>query len=68
MAWMIVHREVNWSRPRSIYSFNAKPAPVPQEFPHDFVDHAVATGRAERVAAPSSAAKKALRRATQRAK
>lgn len=64
MAWMIVYREVNWSRPKSLYSFNAKPSPVAQDFPHDFVDYAVSIGRAEKVPSPHRDAKRAIKRAT----
>lgn len=52
MAWMVVHQEVNWSRPKCKFSFNAKPKPEPQQFPHDFVDYAVSIGRATRVQSP----------------
>lgn len=64
MAWMLVLDEVNWSRPRSVYSFNAKPAPEPQQFPQDFVEYAVSIGRAERAKAPTRDEKRALKRAT----
>ncbi|MBB3396874.1 hypothetical protein FHT71_003561 [Rhizobium sp. BK060] len=53
MAWMIVHLEVNWSRPRSKFSFNAKPKKEPQSFPHDFVDYAVSICRATKVKPPN---------------
>jgi hypothetical protein len=49
---MVVHRECNWSRPKSKFSFNAKPKPQPQQFPHDFVDYAVSIGRATKVPSP----------------
>lgn len=49
MAWAIFNREFNWSRPKSIYSFNAHPSPEPQSRVHDFVDAAVAAGAATRV-------------------
>lgn len=49
MAWMIVQQEVNWSRPKSKLSFNAKSKPGPQSFPHDFVEYAVSIGRATKV-------------------
>lgn len=52
MAWMLVRKEVNWSRPKSKFSFNAKPKPEPQCFPHDFVEYAVSIGRAVKVPAP----------------
>jgi len=46
MAWAVFHKEFNWRRPRSKYSFNAKPSPEPQSRVHDFVDAAVAAGAA----------------------
>lgn len=52
MAMAIFHREFNWRRPRSVYSFNAKPLPEPQSFVHDFVDAAIAAGAATRVKPP----------------
>lgn len=48
MAWMIVHEEFNWARPGSRFSFNVKPSSAPQSKVHDFVDAAVAAGKAER--------------------
>lgn len=51
MPHAIFHREVNWSRPNSVFSFNAKPHPDPQERPRDFVDYAVARGWATEVKA-----------------
>ena len=71
MAWAIFHRTIHMNgaqrSPRSKVGFMASPAPVPQEFPRDFIDFAVAKGAAERVPSPSSGAKKALKRATKRA-
>lgn len=52
MAWMLVRKEVNWSRPKSKFSFNARPKPEPQCFPRDFVEYAVSTGWAEKVPPP----------------
>jgi hypothetical protein len=52
MAWMIVHRDVNWSRPKSKLSFNAKPKSEPQSWPRDFVEYAASTGRATKVPPP----------------
>ena len=49
MALAIFSREFNWSRPKSIYSFNAKASTEPQSRVHDFVDAAVAAGAAVRV-------------------
>lgn len=57
MAWMIVtvDHDCNWSRPKSIYSFNAKPSPEPQQRPRDFVDYCVTMGWAEEVSSPNKA-------------
>lgn len=55
MAWAVFHREFNWSRPKSRFSFNAKVSETPQSRVHDFVDAAVAAGAATRV--PMTAAK-----------
>lgn len=52
MAWMLVLEEVNWSRPKCKFSFNAKPRPEPQCFPRDFVEYAVSIGRAVKVPPP----------------
>lgn len=52
MAWMIVRQEVNWSRPNSRYSFNAKAKDEPQQFPQDFVEYAISIGRAVRAKPP----------------
>lgn len=60
MAWMIVHREGNFRRPNSKFSFNFKPGSAPQEHPADVVDYAVWKGLAERVPAPKRRAKSAL--------
>jgi hypothetical protein len=61
---MKVTKEVNWRRPNSVYAFKAKPGPEPQEFPADFVDHAVSIGAADKVPSPTKDEKKALERAT----
>lgn len=61
MAWAIFKQESNWSRPNSVYSFNAHPSPDPQERPQDFIDFCVAKGWAEVVASPSRDEKRALR-------
>lgn len=53
MAWMLVTREFNWSRPRSRFSFNVKPSDEPQSRPHDLVDAAVAAGAASRYPPPT---------------
>lgn len=57
MAWMIVHQEVNFSRPKSKFSFSAKPKPEPQSWPRDFVEYAVSIGRATEVRPPRRSAK-----------
>jgi hypothetical protein len=49
---IVVHREFNWSRPRSVLSFNLKPSPVPRSVVHDLGEAAVAAGAATRVRAP----------------
>lgn len=71
MAWAIFHRTIHMNgaqrTPKSKIGFMATAAIVPQEFPQDFIDFAVAQGAAERVPSPSSEAKKALKRATKRA-
>jgi hypothetical protein len=54
LAWAVFHREFNWSRPKSKYSFNAKPSPEPQSRVHDFVDAAVAAGAATRIEPPTA--------------
>jgi hypothetical protein len=61
MAWMIVHSEGNYRRPRSIYSFNFQPSPLPQERPRDVVDYAVAKGLATEVPSPNRSEAKALK-------
>jgi hypothetical protein len=61
MAWAIFHRESNWQRPRSRYSFNAKASPVPQQRPRDFVDYCVSKGWAEEVPSPTKAEAEAMR-------
>ena len=60
MAWAIFIREFNWSRPRSVYSFNAKASSAPQERPRDFIEAAVKAGAAELVPSPSREGKKAI--------
>jgi len=52
MAWAIFKEDVHWSRPKCRFGFFAKAKPEPQQFPHDFIEHAVSTGRADRVKAP----------------
>ena len=52
MAKAIFLREFNWRRPKSKFSFNAKPTPEPQSRVHDFVEAAVAAGAAIRVRPP----------------
>jgi len=61
MAWMLVYREGNFRRPRSIYSFNFKPGAEPQQHPRDVVDYAVSKGLATEVPAPTQSQAKALK-------
>ncbi len=61
MAWMIVHAEGNYRRPRSPYSFNFKPSPDPQERPRDVVEYAVSKGLAVEVPAPTRSEAKVLK-------
>ena len=68
MAWAIFKRESNWSRPKSIYSFNAKASPVPQERPRDFIKYCVSKGWAEEVPSPTKAQAEAIRPKRKRAK
>lgn len=66
MAWGIFYRTIHMNGaqrvPKSKYGFMGSPAPVPQEFPQDFIDYAVSKGAAEQVPSPSREGKKALRR------
>lgn len=66
MAWAIFYREVHMNgaqrTPKSRFGFMATPAPIPQEFPQDFIDYAVAKGAAEQVPSPGREAKRALKR------
>lgn len=48
MAKAIFHREFNWSRPKSRFSWNVQPSPDPQSKVHDLVDAAVEAGAATR--------------------
>ncbi len=68
MAWAIFHRECNWSRPRSVFSFNAKASAAPQERPLDFVEYCIGRGWAEHVASPNREDAKALKPKRQRRK
>lgn len=61
MAWAIFHKESNWARPNSRFSFNAHASPTPQERPHDFVDYCVEQGLAERYPSPSKTEADAIR-------
>lgn len=61
MAWAIFHRECNWSRPNSVYSFNAKASAAPQERPRDFIEYCVSKGWAEEVPSPTKAEAAAIR-------
>ncbi len=60
MAWAIFNREFNWRRPRSVYSFNAKASPEPQQRPRDFIAAAIAAGAAAPVPSPTREGKKAI--------
>jgi len=62
MAWAVFHREFNWRRPKSRFSFNAKPSETPQSRVHDFVDAAVAAGAATRWQATAATAPPKRRR------
>ena len=61
MAWAIFHRECNWSRPRSVFSFNAKASDAHQERPLDFIEYCVSRGWADRVPSPNKEDAKALK-------
>lgn len=65
MPHAIFSREVNWSRPGTIYSFNAKPSDEPQERPRDFIDYAVSIGAAEEV--PAKAGRNRVKAGSKRA-
>jgi hypothetical protein len=66
MAWAIFYRTVHMNGaqrvPKSKFGFMANAAPVPQQFPQDFVDFAVARGAAERVPSPSKSAANRLKK------
>ena len=68
MAWMVVHAEINFRRKGTVYSFNAKPKPIPQQFPRDFVDYAVEMGFADEVPSPNQAEARAIKGASSKAK
>lgn len=53
MAWAIFKEDVHWSRPKCRFGFFAKAKPEPQQFPHDFIEHAVSIGRATRAKPPT---------------
>lgn len=55
MAWMVVKKECNWSRPNSRFSFNAKPSNRPQRWPRAFVDYCVNAGLAVELKPPNKA-------------
>ena len=61
MAWAIFKVESNWARPNSVYSFNAKASPEPQERPQDFIDYCVSRGWAKCVDSPTRDQKRALK-------
>lgn len=58
MARAIFHREFNWSRPKSKFSFHVKPSEQPQLLVHDLIDAAVAAGAATRWTPPKSRRKR----------
>lgn len=66
MAWAIFYRTIHMNGahrvPKSKFGFMANAAPVPQEFPQDFIEYAVARGAAERVPSPSKSRKRAIKR------
>ena len=53
MAWAVFKKATHWSRPKSKFGFAAKPAPEPQRFPRDFIEHAVSIGHAQSVPTPA---------------
>ncbi|MGF7005798.1 hypothetical protein [Aminobacter sp. BE110] len=68
MAWAIFHRECNWARPNSRFSFNAKASSEPQQRPRDFIEYCVGKGWAEEVPPPSRTEAEALKPKRKRAK
>lgn len=58
MAWMVVSKECNWSRPNSKFSFNAKPSDNPQRWPRGFVDYCICVGAATELKPPDKATAK----------
>jgi hypothetical protein len=42
----VFKREFHWTRPDGSLGFGAKPSPVPQRFPRDFITAAVTAGAA----------------------
>lgn len=64
MARAIFHREFNWRRPKSRFSFNVKPSDEPQLKVHDLIDAAVAAGAATRWEPPADEPPKRRRKRT----
>jgi hypothetical protein len=66
MAWAIFYRTVHMNgaqrKPKSRFGFMAEAAPIPQEFPQDFIDYAVSLGAAEGVPPPTREGKRAIKR------
>lgn len=69
MAWAIFYRTTHMNgaqrKPKSKFGFMAEPSPLPQQFPQDFIDFAVAKKAAEPVPSPNS---REVKRATRRSK
>lgn len=69
MAWAIFYRTIHMNGaqrvPKSKFGFMANAAPVPQEFPQDFIEFAVARGAAEKVPSPTKGGKRAIKRNTE---
>lgn len=68
MAWAIFHRECNWARPGSGFSFNAQASSDPQQRPRDFIEHCVGNGWAEEASPPTRSEAEALKPKRTRAK
>lgn len=62
MSRAIFHREFNWRRPKSRFSFNVKPSDEPQLKVHDLIDAAVAAGAATRWPPPAETTKRRRKR------
>lgn len=62
MARAVFHREFNFSRPKSRFSFNVKPSDQPQLRPHDVIEAAIAAGAATRWESPRADPKSTRKR------